>query len=576
MQNVTLALRTASNPLASRFLCGIKLNRLAAVATRKLSAMLALLALAVCALPAFTQTAGAFKVTNLVSDGSVPATTTDANFINPWGISVSSTWWINANGTGFSYVVPSSAAIPFKVGVPAASGATTATGTPTGSVTTAGTTTGFLLPNGTKASFIFSSLDGIITGWNSKLGTANAISQVAINNSAAGAVYTGLAMLTNTTGSFLLAPNFGKGNTVEVYDSNFAAAHLAGSFTDPNLPSNYSPYSVHVINGQVYVAYAVRTASAPYNEVLAPGNGILSLFDSNGNFISRVVTGGNLNAPWGVAIAPASFGIYGNDILIGNFGDGTISVYDPKTFAFLGQLTDGTGKVLVYPSLWDILPGASPVNGSTTAVSGGTAGTVYFTAGLSNEAHGLLAGISNDTSAGTPAFALTSSSPVATVTAGGSAQVSISVAPTNSFSGTVTLACSGLPVGATCNFSPTQLSVSSTASSIAMVTIQTASNQMVSPYGALRPQGGHRATGIATALLLPFASLLLYRRRNHTIRVLGLLCVLAATTGLVIGCSSYKTPANMTVTTPGGQSNIIVSATSGTLTQQTAIALTVK
>src|ERR1700692_505224 len=271
---------------------------------------------------ATAQTAGTYSVTNLVSDGSVPATITDANFINPWGVT-NATFWINTQGTGFDYVIsptnfppftpPAAPAIAFKISIPAASGGTTATGLPTGAAST-GAATGFVLPNGTKATFLFASLDGIITGWNSKLGTAGAVAQVAINNSAAGAVYTDMALVTNTNGTYILATNFGKGVAIEVYDSAFAPAKLAGSFTDPTLPAGYVPYSVHVIGTQVFVTYALRAATG--GPTVAPGNGMVNVFDANGNFVAHaVVPGGNLNAPWGVAVAPATLGIFGGDVL---------------------------------------------------------------------------------------------------------------------------------------------------------------------------------------------------------------------------------------------------------------------
>src|SRR5206468_5284430 len=194
--------------------------------------------------------------------------------------------------------------------------------------------------NATKATFLFCSLDGVITGWNNKLGTAGAVAQVAINNSVAGAVYTDLALVTNTNGTYILAANFGKGAAIEVYDSSFAPAKLAGSFTDPNLPANYVPYSVHVIGTQVFVTYALRGTSG--GPTVAAGNGMVNVFDVNGNFVAHAVSpGGNLNAPWGLAIAPTAFGIFGGDLLVGNFGDGVINAYDPKTYAYLGQLADG-------------------------------------------------------------------------------------------------------------------------------------------------------------------------------------------------------------------------------------------
>src|SRR5271163_710731 len=358
-------------------------------------------------LPAVAQTAGTYSVTNLVSDGSVPATITDANFINPWGVT-NATFWINTQGTGLNYVIsptnfppftpPATPAIAFKISIPAATGGTTATGTPTGAAAT-GAATGFVLPNGTKASFLFASLDGIITGWNSKLGTNGAVAEVAINNNAAGAVYTGVALATNTNGTYLLAANFGKA-TIEVYNSSFAPATLAGTFTDPALPAGYVPYNVHVIGTQVFVTYALRSTTG--TPTIAPGNGLVNVFDTSGNFVAHAVaTGGDLNAPWGVAIAPTTFGVFGGDLLVGNFGDGVINVYNPTTFAFLGQLTDGTGKTLAYASLWELFFGLTAPSSTST----GNLNTLYFTAGLTGEAHGLLTAIdTNPTATGTATY----------------------------------------------------------------------------------------------------------------------------------------------------------------------------
>src|SRR5438105_3819641 len=217
--------------------------RRSAVSSIALFAITTLAALS--ASSAHAQVAGAYKVTNLISDGSVPAAVTDSSFLNPWAMSVSGTWWISNANTGFNYVVSSTTStISFKVIVPPASG--TGTGFPAGSVTTA-SSVGMILPNGTKASFLFATLDGTISGWNSKLGTANAVCQIVINNSSAGASYPGLALLNTATASYLLVPNFGTGNSVEVYDSNFKSTKLAGSFTDPNLPSGYAPFSIHIL-----------------------------------------------------------------------------------------------------------------------------------------------------------------------------------------------------------------------------------------------------------------------------------------------------------------------------------------
>ena len=176
---------------------------------------------------ALAQTAGAYVVSNLVSDGSVPATVTNSNFINPWAISASRTWWISAEGTGYAYAVSTVPAVLFKAIVPSAANAT-ANGFPAGSVTTGGAT-GMILSNLTKASFIFFTLDGTISGWNSKLGTANALSQIVVNNSSAGASYPGLAIYNTATASYILAANFGVGKRSRSTTAHSRKTTLAGN-----------------------------------------------------------------------------------------------------------------------------------------------------------------------------------------------------------------------------------------------------------------------------------------------------------------------------------------------------------
>jgi uncharacterized protein (TIGR03118 family) len=541
------------------------------------------------AIPAVAQTAGTYTVSNLMSDGSVPATIMDSNFINPWGVT-NATFWINTQGTGLNYVVsaanfppftpPATPAIAFKVTIPAATGGTTATGMPTGAAST-GAATGFLLPapNSTKANFLFATLDGIITGWNSKLGTVVVppaplpVTQVVVNNNAAGAVYTDIAIITNANGTYLIAANFGKAATIEVYDNTFAVAKLAGSFTDPTLPAGYVPYSVHAIGTQVFVTYALRSTTG--GPTVAPGNGLVDIFDTSGNFVSHAVpVGGNLNAPWGVAVAPTTFGIFGGDLLVGNFGDGIINVYDPKSFAFLGQLTDSTGKTLVYASLWEIFFGLTAPTSTNTASN---LNTLYFTAGLTGEKHGLLGAINtNPTASGTPTYGFSASASATTVTAGSSATVVVSAAPTNNFSGTVALACSGLPEAATCTFSPTTLAVTAGAPATSTVTIATVKKTSLLQPRTLR---GAATAGITAALLLPFGAILTFSRRRspnsqRSVRLLGLLGVLLVSAGFIAGCSSTS---NVFVpSTPAGTSQITIKATSGTITQSTIVNLTVQ
>ena len=527
--------------------------------------------------PVPSLSAQAYKVTNLVSDGSVTATTTDPNFQNPWGISVSPTWWINTANTGFSYVISSTTnTSPFKVVIPPAG--SNHTGSPAGSVTTSGAS-GMVLSNGTKASFLFSTLDGAIYGWNSALGQNGAITLVAVNNTSAGACYPGLALLNaNSTTSYLLAPNFGAANKIEVYDQTFKPSHLTGSFTDPNLPSTYGPWSIHILNNQIWVAYALRTG--PCQDSTGPGNGIVDVFDLSGNFVARAVTGGNLNAPWGVAFAPSTgFGIFSGALLIGNFGDGKINAYDPKSYAYLGQLMDSTGKSLVYASLWDLLTGGTPVSNGTTPSSGGAITNVYFTAGLANEAHGLLGAISSATTTGaTPTFSFSASTSTMTITNGSSGMATVSAAPVNGFSGGVTFYCTGLPSGAACDFSPSSLTVASNAVSTAQVTIDT-SGMMQKMSSLNRPLYRHPRFTPALASLLPFCILLFRRRRSLRNTLLLLIPLLVMTLGaatLIQGCSSNSTIPPTPTPTGLSQVSVIAMSTSTGQQQSYNIALTIQ
>ena len=537
--------------------------RLQHLKTMTLSIVVLLVAIALCGFGS-AQTAGIYQVTNIISDGFVPATTMDPNFIDPWGVSGGNTLWINTAVTGYSYLTSVAGVLgSFKATIPAASG--TGTGSPSGTVQN--TTAGFILSNGAKASFLFSTLDGTISGWNGAQSAGGNHALIAINNSANNAIYTDLALVTNTNGTYLLVPNFGQGGDVEVYDTTFKPAKLAGSFTDPNVPSGYAPYGIKSIGTQVFVTYMLRSVppAGSYVATLGTNTGFVSVFDVNGNFVARAVTGGDLNAPWGVAIAPAGFGIFGGDLLIGNFGDGLITAYNPTTYAYLGTVADGTGKPIAYPGLWEIF-----VSTSTAA----NANAIYFTAGLANETHGLFGVISNGaTTTATPTFNLSAASQIASVAAGTSAVMTISVAPSNAFTGTVSLTCSGAPVGAVCSFSPSQLPVTANAPAISTFTIQTSSASM--PFGELmfNGLGRHPGMGIVSALLLPFGSLLAMRRRRcfAGLRILGVAVVLLGSAGLIAGCSS--TPP--TPVTPAGTSNITITATSGSIMQTAVVGLTV-
>jgi uncharacterized protein (TIGR03118 family) len=323
-----------------------------------------------------------FLQTNLVSDGAVPAAIIDSNLINPWGIAESATsaFWIADNGTGLAtlYQVPGPGSNPVKqsplvITVPAASG--TGASAPTGEVFN-GVTDGFKLSNGSAATFLFDSEDGAITGWSPGLGTTAVI---AVNNVGSGAVYKGLAI--DNAGGTLFAANFNSGE-VEMYTSSFG---LLKTFTDSTLPAGYAPFDVKVINNQLYVTFALQDA-AKHDDVAGPGNGYVDVFDLSGDFVKRLVSNGNLNSPWGLEIAPSSFGQVAGDLLVGNFGDGMIDAYNASTGVFEGVLDGTDGNPIVITDLW----GLSVGNGA----AGGSANTLYFTAGLADEGHGLFGSLS--------------------------------------------------------------------------------------------------------------------------------------------------------------------------------------
>jgi len=204
-------------------------------------------------------------------------------------------------------------------------------------------------------SFIFDTEDGLVVYWNGSSNTAI----IGKDNSASGAVYKGLALL----GTNLLAANFNSGK-VDVYDSNYSLTSLGGTFTDPNLPAGFAPHGIHVIGSQIYIAYAMQD-TPKHDAVPGAGAGQVDIFDTNGNFVSTFVAAGaknNLNAPWGVVQAPASFGTFANDILVSNFGDGTISAFSSQGI-FEGQLSDSSGNVLVNPAcgIWCLAEVVVPI-----------------------------------------------------------------------------------------------------------------------------------------------------------------------------------------------------------------------
>ncbi len=326
-----------------------------------------------------------FTQINLDSDVPGRARVTDPNLVNPWGIAFSPTggFWFGDNGTSVSDVVDGNGQLlPVVVRVP---GANSSPGTPTGTVSNDGS--GFqVTANGVSgpARFAFASEDGTISAWNPQVDFAHAF--VVIDNSAHGADYMGLALADGTDGkSYLYAADFGRGQ-IDVFDQSFHQVVTTGSFTDPNLPTGFAPFNVQTINGQLFVAYAKRDVAGK-NDAPGAGNGFIDVFSPSGTLVERLASGDALNSPWGMAVAPQSFGSLGGALLVGNNGDGRINAYNLASGAYLGQLTDNAGNPIVIDGLWGLTVGNDHLAGNSQ--------TLFFAAGINHEQHGLFGAIQN-------------------------------------------------------------------------------------------------------------------------------------------------------------------------------------
>src|ERR1700719_283519 len=307
--------------------------------------------------------ANSYAVRNLVSDGGVPAEHRDDNLKNGWGIALSATSpiWVSDNGTGMATLYDG-----------------------LGNMLSTGVvfngSNDFVVRRGTAAGaarFIFSSEDGLISGWSPGVDATHAIPAVFMSS----AVYKGLTLASNGGVNMLYAADF-HGHKIDVFGPNFTPRKMPGAFVDPNIPANFSPFNILALGGRLYVTYAQKEEDGN-DEVDGPGLGIVDAFDTGGHLLQRVATAGALNAPWGMAIAPANFGDFSNSLLVGNFGDGTINAFDPANGAFLGQLRTPDGQILVIDGLWGIAFG----NGSTAQNL--PSNTLFFAGGPNGEENGV-------------------------------------------------------------------------------------------------------------------------------------------------------------------------------------------
>jgi uncharacterized protein (TIGR03118 family) len=311
----------------------------------------------------------AYSVVPLVSDQPGVAPNTDPNLVNAWGLTSGPTtpWWVADNGTDKSTLYRGMDGLPQALVVDVHNA-------PTGTVFNS--TTGFALPTGGVARFLFDTEEGKVLGWNQAQGT----NSVVVADLGDGSIYKGLAIASTSAGPRLYAANF-KHARVDVFDGSFNL--VPGGFVDPGLPSGYAPFGIQTIGNRVFVSYAQQDADAE-DEVAGQGKGFVDAYDTAGNLLARVAQHGQLNAPWGLALAPNGFGRFAGDLLVGNFGDGQVNAYEELGnghFVHRGELRDESGKSLSIDGLWALEVGQGGNNGP--------AGTLFFTAGPDDETHGL-------------------------------------------------------------------------------------------------------------------------------------------------------------------------------------------
>jgi len=319
---------------------------------------------------------------DLVSDLASNAAHLDARLVNPWGIVASpGSVWVNNNGKGLAAAY-SAAGVPLTkaINVPAPGGGA---GAPSGLVFNDTLQFGVTnAMNQAPSTFLIATEDGTVAAWNNSVTGTNAV--IAVDNSGAGAVYKGLAIARDTNDSpHVYAADFHNGK-MDMFDGEF---HFVRSFNDPDLPSGFAPFNVRNFRGRLFVSFAKQKLPDAHDDQAGPGNGFVDIFDTDGTLLRRFAEQGVLNSPWGMAIAPANFGRFSHALLIGNFGDGRINAFDLLTGKPLGSLTDANGAPIVIDGLWGL---SFERQERFEHDSQFFAARLYFTAGINDEADGLL------------------------------------------------------------------------------------------------------------------------------------------------------------------------------------------
>ena len=312
---------------------------------------------------------------NLVSDQPGMARITDHNLVNAWGMShgPSTPIWVSDNGADVTTLYRGSlggtpvSAVPLVVSTPG--------GAPTGQVFN--DTTGFMVPGtSSPALFIFAGENGDLSAWNP---SASPITSAVAIGHVSDAVFKGLALVHSPFGPLLLAADFHH-NQVDVWDSSFTQLPVGKLFTDPSLPAGYAPFNIAEVGQRVFVTYAKQDA-ARHDDVAGPGHGFIDVYTNYGVLLRRFASHGMLDSPWGMAVAPRTFGAFSGDLLVGNFGDGRISAFNRNTGHLDGQLQDAQHNAIQIDGLWGLIVGDSVAGGNSA---------VWFSAGPNGESHGLL------------------------------------------------------------------------------------------------------------------------------------------------------------------------------------------
>ena len=509
-----------------------------------------LLALVSMDFSAQAQTNNNYTQTNLVSNVPGLALTKDDDLSHPWGMAVSANHPFRISsflkGKFRSYDANGAAQDPRGIiGVPQG---VTAQPNPTG---VAADTTGQFISNQSPLPlpFLFATTQGTISGeYADSQGDIKTTTILLVDHGAQGAEYTGLAVLApDCCAPYLAVADFHR-RFIETFTAFFDPLGTLGNFTDPNLPAGYSPWNLQVVGNQVFVAYALQDGTQQ-NPVPGAGNGLVDIYDLEGNFVKRFVSNGPLNVPSAIVKASANFGAFSNDILIGNFGDGAINAFDPTTGQLVGSLKDGNGNPIANPQLHSMVFGDG---------NAGSADTLYFTAAPAGGTSGIFAAVAVNTSGAGPDFAISSDRQSVTVSPGQIADFSVKASPVGNYRGTFTFSCNA-PATVTCNVSAPSMDPA-TGSAVVAVTAKSSGT-----------------TGVAAAVLLPGFLLagIGWRRRRRLVSRLLVLAGVGVLGLAAVGMSGCGGGGAKMAPGPTAQM-FTITATSGSVSHTTTLTLNVQ